>query len=198
MSVKPPQNPAPAKPTNASPVTGVPPRRNFLTAAAAAVIGAIVGLVPLVSGLWVFADPLRKKSAAGKFVRVAALDSISTQPQLFQVIADKVDAWNLYPQVPIGAVYIRRLDTDPNQFQVLNATCPHAGCAVSFTKESDKFLCPCHNSAFEVNGETIDPCASPRRLDELTWKIEDEKGQKSLWVEFQNFHTGREEKKVKA
>ena len=40
------------------------------------IIGAITGLVPLVSGLIVFFDPLRRKSRASEFLLVASLNAL--------------------------------------------------------------------------------------------------------------------------
>ncbi|MDX1962276.1 MAG: Rieske 2Fe-2S domain-containing protein [Pirellulales bacterium] len=174
------------------------PRRSFMTAVLAGTIGAIVGLVPLVSGLIMFFDPLRRKGAAGNFQRVTTLGALSNRPQLFPISQDRVDAWNFYPDEPVGAVYIRRIGEQPPKIQVLHATCPHLGCAVAFSAEGNKFQCPCHNSAFEIDGAMIQPCASPRDLDELNWKLVNANGQEEVWVEFQNFKTGIAEKQVKA
>jgi Rieske Fe-S protein len=35
----------------------------------------------------------------------------------------------------------------------LDLACPHAGCQVN--KEGDKYVCPCHNSQFKLDGTLI-------------------------------------------
>src|SRR5205823_591306 len=87
-----------------------PTRRNFIKQAWAVLIGAVVSMVPLVSGLIVFFDPLRRKSKAGEFVSVASLNALPEDgsPRKFPVIASRIDAWNKSPRTPIGAVYLRR------------------------------------------------------------------------------------------
>ena len=47
-----------------------PDRRSFFKEIAAILIGAVSTLVPLVSGLVMFFDPLRKKAKAGDFVLI--------------------------------------------------------------------------------------------------------------------------------
>src|SRR5689334_20239911 len=93
------------------------PRRGFLQKAIAVVIGGVVGLFPLVTGAVVFLDPLRKRKSRGAggkddegFLKVAQLDALPVggAPRRFTVIDDRTDAWNFYPQEPVGAVYLTR------------------------------------------------------------------------------------------
>ncbi|HEV3006669.1 MAG TPA: hypothetical protein VGX78_19520, partial [Pirellulales bacterium] len=80
-------------------------RRDFLTKLGAILAGGAVVVVPSAAGLVAFCDPLRRKSGEGGFVRVATLDALPDgSPQFFQVIADKQDAWTLYPKEPLGGV----------------------------------------------------------------------------------------------
>ena len=78
-------------------------------------------------------------------------------PRKFPVLATRVDAWNKFSRVPIGAVYLRR--TSENQLQAFNVVCPHAGCFVDFLPDRGKYLCPCHNSTFTVAGKIDDPAS---------------------------------------
>lgn len=188
------------------------PRRNFVLELGSLIIGGVTGLAGLVSGLIVFFDPLgRAKKAPGKyasqaasgkegFLRLATLDSVPTNagPRRFPVITDVRDAWNFIPGQPIGAVYVERTGT--NTVRVLHATCPHAGCSVSFSVEAQQFHCPCHNSAFGLAGEKIDRPGkenpSPRPMDEL--EVDPEKlAQGEIWIKFENYFTGIHEKKAK-
>ncbi|MBI3463102.1 MAG: hypothetical protein HY000_08605 [Planctomycetes bacterium] len=74
-------------------------RRGFLTRLGAVLCGGFVGLAPLASGLFVFLDPLRRKSKQGRSIRVATVDALPDDgtPAQFPVIADRTDAWNRYP-----------------------------------------------------------------------------------------------------
>jgi menaquinol-cytochrome c reductase iron-sulfur subunit len=173
----------------------VPPatdRRNFLSKAAAIVIGGAIALVAPVAGLFVALDPLRRKPASGGAVRVASLDALpeNGEPRKFPVLATKVDAWNRSPNVPIGAVYLQRFSN--GTVRALNVVCPHAGCFVDFRAEKKHYHCPCHNSSFSLDGKVLDPKSpSPRPLDELEVEIRDGT---EIWVTFQNFRAGVHEK----
>jgi menaquinol-cytochrome c reductase iron-sulfur subunit len=160
-------------------------RRAFFKKVITGTISALLGLVPLAAGVTVLLDPLRRKFGANNTVRVATLEALPNDgiPRKFQVLATRVDAWNKFKQVPIGAVYLRR--TSETQVEAFNVVCPHLGCFVDFLPERGKYLCPCHNSTFSVTGHVDDP-ASPaaRGLDSLEVEIRNEK---EVWVKFQNF-----------
>src|SRR5437764_13465511 len=84
-------------------------RRNFFKSFLATAIGAVLGLVPFAAGLQVFLDPLRRKAASSSAIRITALEALPDDgiPRKFPVLADRVDAWNKFIQIPIGAVYPR-------------------------------------------------------------------------------------------
>lgn len=169
-----------------------PDRRNFLTRAAAIVIGGVLALVAPISGLFVFLDPLRRKSASGGAVLVASLSALpeNGEPRKFPVLATRVDAWNRSPNVPVGAVYLQRLTN--GQVRAFNVVCPHAGCFVDFRAAQKHYHCPCHDSSFALDGKILDPKSpSPRPLDELPVEIRHET---EIWVTFQNFRAGTHEK----
>ena len=167
-------------------------RRGFIKRLLASLIGAVLGIVPVVAGLTVLLEPLRRKAAADDAVQVATLDALPNDgvPRKFTVLATRVDAWNTFTQVPIGAVYLRRLGDD--RLQAFNVVCPHAGCFVDYVATRGGFLCPCHNSAFNVDGHIADRTSpSPRGMDVLD--VEVRKG-REIWVKFRNFQAGRAEK----
>ena len=137
-----------------------------------------------------YGEPRRRSSATGA-VRVASLEALPADgsPRKFPVLATRVDAWNKFSEVPIGAVYLRR--TSDGQVQAFNVVCPHAGCYVDFLPERGRYLCPCHNSTFTVAGKIDDPSSpAARGLDTLEVQMRD----KEIWVKFQNFQAGRAEK----
>lgn len=179
------------------------PRRGFVRQFLAVVIGGIVGLVPALTGLAVFLDPLRKrKGRAGKsqddegFIRVASLDGLLVDgaPRKFSVIDDRSDAWNLFPQESIGLIFLLR--SDSQNVRAFNAACPHAGCFVDFDSDRKLYQCPCHDSSFAVDGEIANKNSpAARGLDELEVKI---KNGAEVWVKFQNFRAGTAQKIAEA
>jgi len=169
-----------------------PERRSFLIKAGAAVIGGVVVLPPLGAGLSTLFDPLRRQATASQFVRVTSLNALPDDgsPRQFPVISSREDAWNKFPQVRVGAGYLRK--TAPTVVQAIDVVCPHAGCFVNYSPEQQHYLCPCHNSSFALDGAIKDPKSpSPRPLDGLEVEIRNET---EIWVKFQNFRAGSHEK----
>jgi Rieske Fe-S protein len=167
-------------------------RRGFLKRLLAGVISAVLGLIPVGAGLTVLLDPLRRKTGSDDAVPVASLDALTEDgvPHKFPVLATRIDAWNKFTQVPVGAVYLRR--SSGGKLQALNVVCPHAGCFVDYDAEKGGFICPCHNSTFTVEGKIADRSSpSPRALDSLEVELRDGK---MVWVKFRNYQAGRAEK----
>jgi Rieske Fe-S protein len=198
---------APGSPHRAGGPSDSTNRRNWIVEWAAIVCGGLVGIVPAAIGLASLLDPLRRRSAVPKahqqgasakegFIRVAPLDGLTVggPPQRFPVIADQVDAWNFTPDQPVGAVFLQRVAE--NEVRCFNATCPHAGCSVSV--EGQAFACPCHNSAFNLDGTKSTSSSgrenpSPRGMDSLEVDA-DKLAENEVWVRFVNFYTGQHEK----
>jgi Rieske Fe-S protein len=201
------RDPAPAPPVSAAhaaetappppPASPDPePRRDFMKKSLAVLAGGAVVIVPVAAGVLVATDPLRRHGAGeGDFLEITRLDALPPDgsPRKFQVVADRRDAWNLYKNVPVGAVYLRRVG--PNQVKAFNVVCPHAGCAINVAGSgaAQQFYCPCHNSGFDLDGNKLEHCVSPRPMDELAV---DPKAleQGVVKVRFQNFRTGIQEK----
>ena len=166
-------------------------RRNFLKKVFAVAIGTIIVIVPSAAGLTVLFDPLRRKSSKAEFLPVTNLDALPDDnlPHAFQVIADRRDAWNMYPAQRIGAVYLRR---NKENITAFNVVCPHLGCFVD-TAADGSFKCPCHNSTFTKNGELVAGSVSPRGLDQLDVDQAALK-QGIVKVRFQNYQAGTHER----
>jgi menaquinol-cytochrome c reductase iron-sulfur subunit len=176
-------------------------RRNFLIKTVAAIAGAVVAVFPFAVGLITFADPLRRRSSAegDGFFRVAALDAVPDDgvPRQFAIIADRTDSWNRFPNEAIGAIYLRRTKGAETPI-AFNAICPHAGCFIAHAAERNLYQCPCHNSAFQLDGSIIQPSPSPREMDELACQVRSVDGRQEVWVKFQDFLPGRAEAIPKA
>jgi menaquinol-cytochrome c reductase iron-sulfur subunit len=175
-------------------------RRSFFMRAGAVVLGGIAAIFPFAIGLFTFADPLRRRSSGegDGFIRIANLAAVpdNGEPQQFAVVSDRVDSWNRFPNEPIGVVYLLRKkgEETPTAF---NAICPHAGCFISYATGRSVFQCPCHNSAFALDGSIIQPSPSPRPMDSLLCEIRKQGGENEVWVKFENFHAGRPDPVVK-
>jgi len=57
-----------------------------------------------------------------------------------------------------GRFYLCRLQD--GGFIALSLRCTHLGCSVSWEESKKRFICPCHSSAFDMNGEVLNPPAA--------------------------------------
>lgn len=184
------------EPTSGQPPAS-PPRRSFLTAFAAIVSGTVVGLTPVAAGVAFLLDPLlrRRETMRGAdpegYLPVAKLAELPEDgtPLRFSLIADKLDAWNLFRKQTVGTVYLRKV---ADQVLVFNDTCPHLGCKVDYKSADQSFFCPCHASSFSLDGKKQNEIP-PRNLDDLQHRVDDA-GQ--IWVKYENFQRGVAEKKA--
>jgi Rieske Fe-S protein len=111
-------------------------------------------------------------------------------PRQFAVSADVVDAWTRATGQRIGSVFLSRSpDDSADTVTAFTATCPHLGCAVDFDPAAGLFECPCHESAFALDGKKISG-PSLRGLDPLHVEVVEIDGVPEIWVDFQRFRTG--------
>jgi menaquinol-cytochrome c reductase iron-sulfur subunit len=175
-------------------------RRNFMSEALAFCVGSVLLVVPLAGGLALFLDPLfrrRRDSSSGNarrdadgFLRVATLSAIpdNGRPQIFTVYDDIVDAWNKFADQPIGRVFLRKLGN--GNVTAFNVRCPHLGCAVDYRSSHNDYFCPCHMSAFSLDGQRENEIP-PRGMDALDVTI---KNGTEVWVRYQVFKAGTPQK----
>jgi len=176
---------------------GTANRRSFF----AIVTGGLALFAPLGAGLWSFLSPLFRRADSPQ-VRVALLGQVPDdgKPHFFPVITDRQDAWTHYTEQKVGAVYLIRQPGDelPTAF---TAKCPHAGCSVGYSAKEEKFKCPCHTSAFGLDGCRVngDSEVAPRDMDTLDVElrkieISDDQPVTEVLVTFVDYKTGHSEK----
>jgi Rieske Fe-S protein len=173
-----------------------------MTKAAAFLVGAVVSLVPAAAAVVFYINPLtRKRRAVGAtgdlvdaegYIKITSSDAVPADgvPRSFKVVADLQDFWNKFPNSEIGSVYLRRLEDD--SLQCFTSRCPHLGCTVSYDEGSQKYLCPCHESAFTIDGERSNNIP-PRNMDKLETRVDDAG---AIWVKFVKFRAGSKDAEI--
>lgn len=157
-------------------------------------LGGAVALALAVPGVAYVLDPLRKGSKKGDFQSLTKLNALKPgEPRSFAVLDERQDAWVRYPREPIGSVWLIRQPVGAKpQVIAFASECPHLGCAVNLTTESNSFVCPCHTSAFGLDGERKNDIP-PRGMDTL--EVELSSGDDpDVLVKFQRFRTSEKEK----
>ena len=166
-----------------------PERRQFLEKTVSIVLGGAMVSVPVVAGVATLLAPLGSDKGGRLKVRLASIEDLPSDgtPKLYQVVAERKDAWTKYDNKPIGSVFLRKIDD--SKVVAFNSSCPHAGCSVDIDPDGSAFFCPCHASSFDFDGGTQGKSVSPRGLDEL--EVDSDlldKGE--IWVTFVKFKAG--------
>ncbi len=131
------------------------------------------------------AAPLSGKGGNGRWVKTLKLDQLKDgEPKRVAVVDDRRDAWTIEKNVELGSVWLVKKGEEVIAF---SAVCPHLGCSVNAVDVG--FSCPCHTSAFEIDGKRRSG-PSPRDLDRLATRIEDG----HVAVDFRRFRIGIAEK----
>lgn len=165
-------------------------RRDFLLSCANIAILTSLGLFigfPIVE---IFSTHARKNAATAGFFDVAKLSElIPGEPLQKAVVATERDAWNKRDNVNMGSVWL--IKTKEGHINAFSSICPHLGCIYAWNPDQKLFICPCHDSAFALDGRVIKGPA-PRPLDSLDVKTQDG----DVLVKYERFISGIEQKKV--
>lgn len=167
-------------PQNAEPEGVASPERRGALGKLVAGVAALIGLIAATGPIAVLLHPLlRPKSGASGSDDWLTLGPASMFPRggvpvRVPIHMERRDAWQTLPPSSVGFVYVQRTSTD--EYRVLSGVCPHMGCAVGLADEGRSFLCPCHRSAFTIDGATTQPKdgasnPSPRGMDPLPWRL---------------------------
>lgn len=150
-----------------------PSRRDFLQIAWAA-----TGALTLAAGGGVALNFFAPKVIAGEFGGVFDLGPVDDFPP------------GSVTPITNGRFYlVRQAD---GGFVALYQKCTHLGCAVPWEPEVGQFVCPCHASAFEMDGDLINPPA-PRPLDRFPVEISDGQVRVDTGERIERDHTSNED-----
>ena len=89
------------------------------------------------------------------------------------------------PQPGNSKVAMCMCAVEDGPIKAFSTVCPHLGCGVDFDEKTGKFACPCHTSAFDLDGRCLSG-PSPRGLDELEAHVDG----RDVLVRYQRFRVG--------
>lgn len=137
-------------------------RRDFLMWVAAGSI-SVTGLFALRTLGFVVMPPARSIEGKTKIgpLAVASVDELRPgEPKLVEYGDD--------------FVFLVRTGSDPSGVIALNAACPHVQCKLHFNEQLKRYECPCHASAFSIEGKKLFGPA-PRDMVAAVYEIQDGK-----------------------
>jgi menaquinol-cytochrome c reductase iron-sulfur subunit len=144
-------------------------RRGFY----AAVINGINGIIGVALGVVAvpyLLFPRRHQISAG-WTAAADLDKLP-QGTPAEVIFERVrkDSWRVSTE-KASAWILKKSDQDVVAY---GPSCTHLGCAYKWDDPSKNFICPCHTSAFSIDGKVLAGPA-PRPLDRYDVRLDNGK-----------------------
>lgn len=148
-------------------------KRNFLMIFSL-FISSIIGIAisfPIIGFLF---HPLRKKCvySGNDFIKVGNINDLDNNiPKKVVISSFKVDAWNRFDNIVLGATWLVKQNN--GEIVAMSTICPHLGCGIDWDSKKNLFVCPCHNSVFDIKGKLVSGPA-PRSMDTLETKIEED------------------------
>ncbi|MDD5544520.1 MAG: Rieske (2Fe-2S) protein [Acidobacteriia bacterium] len=160
-------------------------RRSFLGKLTGMIAAAIAAFLGVVAGRFTLSPAFQKPDEEGSWQIVGPVEEIPEHvPTKQSIVVSQPAGWGRFNSQQL--LWVVR---DDSNLKVFSATCPHLGCTVNVAASG--FVCPCHGSAWDANGQRVGGPAL-RGLDTLNTRIEDG----ILKVEYQHFKQGIATKEV--
>ena len=141
-------------------------RRTFHLSFIYGLWGLITAALSLPAVAYLLFPPKRRQNAG--FVAAADLAQLALkQPEEVVFRRNKVDGWKISSEKDTAWV-VRLSESEVVAFA---PQCTHLGCAYHWDERRDHFVCPCHTSAFSIDGRVLTGPA-PRALDRYETKVE--------------------------
>jgi menaquinol-cytochrome c reductase iron-sulfur subunit len=148
-------------------VEDVPPsRRGFYILFINGVMGLIGAALAVPAAIYLLFPPKARKESA--WVKTTDLSSLSAgKPTEIPFQRTRADGWQTVTEKTTAWV-VKQPD---NQVVAFTPNCTHLGCAYHWDDPSHTFICPCHTSAFSIDGKVLSGPA-PRPLDRYETRVE--------------------------
>lgn len=144
------------------------PRRGFLKMAIAGLNG-LIALALAIPGVGYLLTPVFRKGSQ-TWINLGNLNNFpSGEPR--KAVFGYMTQLDYTRTEKKRFVWVRLHTGNSQELTVLSAECTHTGCNVAWHPDVDKFICPCHQGTYDINGNVI-AGPPPRPLKELPVRIE--------------------------
>jgi menaquinol-cytochrome c reductase iron-sulfur subunit len=148
-------------------MSDLPSRRNFQGYAISALGALAAGIVGLPVVSYLFAKP-KIQDDSQDWAEIADLSQMEIgRPAEVVYPRDRKDGWRTVKEKATAWI----VKTDRNTAVAFSPACTHLGCAYHWESQKKSFVCPCHDSAFSIEGAVLAGPA-PRALDRYPVKVE--------------------------
>ena len=144
-------------------------RRGFYSALTAA-LGSLIGAAMTIpAAAYLLFKP--KSPNKSQWVDAADLNSLHVgKPEEVVFRRSRIDGWRVVNEKATAWV----VRTDEQNVVAFAPSCTHLGCAYHWDEAAKNFICPCHTSAFSIDGKVLTGPA-PRPLDRLVTRVDNGK-----------------------
>ena len=144
-------------------------RRSFYEALIAG-LGAVMGAaIAVPAAAYLLFKP--KSDRRSQWVDAADVNSLHVgKPEEVVYHRTRMDGWRVVNEK--ATAWVVRMD--PNTVVAFSPSCTHLGCAYHWDEPTKNFVCPCHTSAFSIDGKVLTGPA-PRPLDRYETRVENGK-----------------------
>jgi menaquinol-cytochrome c reductase iron-sulfur subunit len=144
-------------------------RRSFYSAVIAGLSTLMGAALAIPAVVYLLFKP--QSGRKSQFVDVADVNTLQIgKPEEVVFHRSRVDGWRVVNEKATAWV----VRTDPQTVIAYAPNCTHLGCAYHWDDASKNFICPCHTSAFSIDGKVLAGPA-PRPLDRLVAKVDNGK-----------------------
>ena len=144
-------------------------RRTFFLASIYSLWGVIAAALTLPASVYLLFPPRARKEA--EWVEAGELSGLTVgTPEEVVFRKNRLDGWKLTSE-KTSAWVVKRSEQEVVAFA---PQCTHLGCAYHWDERKGNFLCPCHSSAFSLDGRVLSGPA-PRPLDRYEVRLKNGK-----------------------
>jgi quinol---cytochrome c reductase iron-sulfur subunit, bacillus type len=144
-------------------------RRTFWMAAIFGLPGVISAALAIPAALYLLVKP--KSQQKGTWVEAADLSQLQVRkPEEVVFRRTRIDGWRVLTEKATAWV----VKMDDQNIVAYHPQCTHLGCAYHWDQKENNFICPCHTSAFSIDGKVLTGPA-PRPLDRYAIRTENGK-----------------------
>jgi len=144
-------------------------RKDFLSLAILA-IGGVISFAIGIPAVAYILGPALKKANEQNWIPLGSVSKVELGvPTLFKAKVEQKAGWITNEQELTFYV----LTDNGRDFIAMSNVCTHLGCRVRWVEDQDQFFCPCHNAAFDKQGEVASG-PPPKPLDKFEVKVEND------------------------
>jgi menaquinol-cytochrome c reductase iron-sulfur subunit len=144
-------------------------RRKFYSLVISGLGAMMTAALAIPAGIYLLVPPRSKKSSG--WVEAGDLSQLPLQtPEEVVFRRNRADGWKVTSEKSTAWV----VKTSDREVVAFAPQCTHLGCAYHWDESAKNFLCPCHTSTFDLQGNVLSGPA-PRPLDRYAVKLDGNK-----------------------